>query len=334
MSKSITHPIFSAALAVTLGLGIAGDALAQTVTLRYGQAFSALRSIFALPLLVAEREKFFAREGLNFVVVPITGGGEKLIEALHDDTADMTHVATAFMIQAAMKGSDAVAIAAEFNNPIYSLIAKPEIKTYADLKGKLLGFAAETGSITISIRKLMAMNGLKRDDYQTKFVDGTPDRLACLTAGDCYAVPLGQPQDFAAMRQGYRLLGLSTEAVPDFVYTVTAARRSWAEANKDTLVRFVRGLGAAFRYIRDPARRNDVVRTVVETTGFPEANARLTLSLFFEPERNVLPRQGEIDLKGFATAIAFMGEAGVLKAPLPPPERFVDLQYLRAAGLQ
>jgi ABC-type nitrate/sulfonate/bicarbonate transport system substrate-binding protein len=246
----------------------------------------------------------------------------------------MSHVATAFMIQAAMKGSDAVAIAAEFNNPIYSLIAKPEIKTYADLKGKLLGFAAETGSITISIRKLMAMHGLQRNDYQTKFVDGTPDRLACLTAGDCYAVPLGQPQDFVAMRQGYRLLGLSTEAVPSFVYTVTAARKSWAEKNKDAVTRFVRGLAAAFRFIRDPARRDDVVRTIVETTGLAEANARLSLALYFEPERNVLPRQGEIDLKGFKTAIEFMGEAGVLKAPLPPPERFVDLQYLRAAGVQ
>ena len=323
-----------AAVAALITASPVGSALGQTVTLRYGQAFSALRSIFALPLLVAEREKFFAREGLNFVVVPITGGGEKLIEALHDDTADMTHVATAFMIQAAMKGSDAVAIAAEFNNPIYSLVAKPEIKTYADLKGKLLGFAAETGSITISIRKLMAMNGLQRDDYRTKFVDGTPDRLACLTAGDCYAVPLGQPQDFVAMRQGYRVLGLSTEAVPDFVYTVTATRKSWAENNKDAVGRFVRGLGAAFRFIRDPARRNDVVRTIVETTGLAEANARLSLSLYFEPERNVLPRQGEIDLKGFATAIEFMGEAGVLKSPLPPVERFVDLQYLRAAGLQ
>jgi ABC-type nitrate/sulfonate/bicarbonate transport system substrate-binding protein len=323
-----------AAVAALVTASPVGSALGQTVTLRYGQAFSALRSIFALPLLVAEREKFFAREGLNFVVVPITGGGEKLIEALHDDTADMTHVATAFMIQAAMKGSDAVAIAAEFNNPIYSLIAKPEIKTYADLKGKLLGFAAETGSITISIRKLMAMHGLQRDDYRTKFVDGTPDRLACLTAGDCYAVPLGQPQDFVAMRQGYRVLGLSTEAVPDFVYTVTATRKSWAENNKDAVGRFVRGLGAAFRFIRDPARRDDVVRTIIETTGLAEANARLSLSLYFEPERNVLPRQGEIDLKGFATAIEFMGEAGVLKSPLPPPERFVDLQYLRAAGLQ
>jgi ABC-type nitrate/sulfonate/bicarbonate transport system substrate-binding protein len=89
---------------------------------------------------------------------------------------------------------------------------------------------------------------------------------------------------------------------------VTAARKSWAEQHKDAVVRFVRGLSAAFKFIRDPAKRNDVVRTIVETTGFPEANARLTLALYFEPERKVLPQRGEIDMKGIATAIAFMAE--------------------------
>jgi ABC-type nitrate/sulfonate/bicarbonate transport system substrate-binding protein len=283
---------------------------------------------------VAEREGYFAREGLDFVTVPIPGGGEKLIEALHDGTADVSHVATPFLIQAALKGSDAVAFVAEFNNPIYSLIARPEIKSYADLKGKMLGVAAETGSITVSIRKLLAMKGLQPPDYQAKFVDGTPERLSCLTAGDCVAVPLGQPQDFVAMRQGYRLLGLSTEAVPEFVYTVTAVRRSWAEANKPAIIGYTRALAAAFKFIRDPTRRNDVVRTIVETTGFPEANAKLTLALYFDPERKVLPQHGEIDMKGMATAIEFMGAAGILKPPLPAPERFVDLQYLRAAGVE
>ena len=320
--------------AALLSLGLVYPASAQRVTLRYGQAFSALRSIFALPILVAEREGFFAREGLDFVTVAIPGGGEKLIEALHDGSADVSHVATPFLIQAALKGSDAVAFVAEFNNPIYSLIAKPEIKSYADLKGKMLGVAAETGSITVSIRKLLAMKGLQPPDYQAKFVDGTPERLSCLTAGDCVAVPLGQPQDFVAMRQGYRLLGLSTEAVPEFVYTVTAVRRSWAEANKQAVIGYTRALAAAFKFIRDPARRNDVVRTIVETTGFPEANAKLTLALYFEPERKVLPQRGEIDMKGMATAIEFMGAAGILKPPMPQPERFVDLQYLRAAGVE
>jgi ABC-type nitrate/sulfonate/bicarbonate transport system substrate-binding protein len=323
--------VFVAAL---VWLTLAYPASAQRVTLRYGQAFSALRSIFALPILVAEREGFFAREGLDFVTVPIPGGGEKLIEALHDGSADVSHVATPFLIQAALKGSDAVAFAAEFNNPIYSLIAKPEIKSYADLKGKMLGVAAETGSITVSIRKLLAMKGLQPSDYRAKFVDGTPERLSCLTAGDCVAVPLGQPQDFVAMRQGYRLLGLSTEAVPEFVYTVTALRRSWGEANKPAVIGYTRALAAAFKFIRDPARRNDIVRTIVETTGFPEANAKLTLALYFEPERKVLPQRGEIDMKGMATAITFMGEAGILQPPMPAPERFVDLQYLRAAGVE
>jgi ABC-type nitrate/sulfonate/bicarbonate transport system substrate-binding protein len=318
---------------VLLCLSSVAPAGAQTITLRYGQAFSALRSIFALPILVAEREGFFVREGLNFITVPIPGGGEKLIDALHDGSADVSHVATPFLIQAALKGSDAAAVVAEFNNPIYSLIAKPEIKSYGDLKGKMIGVAAETGSITVSIRKLLAMKGLQPSDYQAKFVDGTPDRLSCLTAGDCYAVPLGQPQDFVAMRQGYRLLGLSTEAVPEFVYTVSAARRSWAEVNKPAIVAYTRALAAAFKFIRDPARRSDVVRTIVETTGFPEANARLTMALYFEPDRKVLPVRGEINMKGMATAIAFMGDAGVLKPPLPEPERFVDLQYLRAAGV-
>ena len=323
-----------AILAALLCLCASQSAAGEAIPLRYGQAYSALRSIFALPLLVAEREGYFVREGLDFSMLPVPGGGEKLIAALHDGTADISHVATPFLIQAALAGSDAVAIAAEFNNPIYSLIAKPENRTYADLKGKLIGVAAETGSITIAIRKLLALNGLGREDFRTRFVDGTPERLSCLTAGDCDAVPLGQPQDFVAMRRGFRLLGLSTEAVPEYLYTVTAARRSWADANKDAIVRYVRALSSAFRFIRDPAKRDQLIRTIVDTTGFAEANAKLTLALYFEPDRRVLPKLGEINVSGMEQAIALMGEGGILKAPLPRAERFVDLQYLQAAGVQ
>jgi hypothetical protein len=48
----------------------------------------------------------------------------------------------------------------------------------------------------------------------------------------------------------------------------------------------------------------------------------------------VVPKQGEIDIKGFNEVIRIMGEAGELKPPLPPAERFIDLRYLKAAGLQ
>jgi hypothetical protein len=32
--------------------------------------------------------------------------------------------------------------------------------------------------------------------------------------------------------------------------------------------------------------------------------------------------------------IQVMSEAGEIQAPLPSPERFIDLQYLKAAGIQ
>ena len=322
-------------LLIVLLLACVSPAAAQAPILRYGQALSAQKSIFSLPIAVAEREGLFKREGLDFrVVIPQPGGGERMIAALHDDTVDVTHVATPFLVRAALGGSDAVAIAAEFNNPIYTLVGQPEVARIADLKGRVVGMADPAGSISFSIRKLMALHGVREADVKVRVIEGTPARLACLRRKECDAVPLGQPQDLLAHSEGYRVLGYSTEAMPEFVYTVTAARRSWAAANRDAVMRYVRALAASFAIIRDPSRRAAVVQTIVETTGVSPAIAERTLDLYFQPERKVLPRQGEIDPRGFAQVITFMAEAGQLKAPLPAAERFVDLQYLQAAGIK
>ena len=72
----------------------------------------------------------------------------------------------------------------------------------------------------------------------------------------------------------------------------------------------------------------------MQSTSSSETIARQTLSLFFEPDRGVLPRQGELDLDGLGRVIAMMGEAGAIKPPLPEAIRFVDLQHLQGAGLQ
>jgi ABC-type nitrate/sulfonate/bicarbonate transport system substrate-binding protein len=310
----------------------AASAAAEAPVLRYGQAASAYRSIYSLPVAVAVREGLFKREGLDFqMVIPLAGGADRMIAELHDDGYDLAHVATPFLIRAALAGSDAVAVAAEFNDPIYSLVARPEIARIEDLKGKVVGLADPGGSITYSMRKLFALHGLSECDLQVKTIEGTPARLGCLRRGECAAVPLGQPQDLLAQSQGYRILGASNDAVPAYLYTVTAARRSWAAAHEDAVVRYVRGLAAAFQLIRDPRRRGAVVQAIVELTGVPPAIAEKTLALYAEPGRKVLPQRGEIDLAGVAQVIAFMAEAGQLKAPLPAPERFVDQGYLHRA---
>ena len=321
------------AAAVLIGLWLSAPVQAQVLTLRYAQSPSTNRSIFSLPIFIAEREGLFARQGLNFSTMIVEGGGENTVQALHTGKADIAHVATPFLIRAALGGSDAVAVAAEFNNPIYSLVAHPAVKSFADLKGKTLGFADEAGTITYSIRKLLAKHGLTDGDFTIRVISGTPQRFECLLRSDCYAVPLGQPHDLFAIRQGFNLLGRSNEVTPAFVYTVTAARRSWAEAHSDLLTRYLRALAEAFRIIRDPKQRDTVIRAIADTSGAPAEVARQILALFFEPERGVMPKRGEIDFAALSQVLAFMGESGALKPPLPRPEQFADPRYLKAAGI-
>ena len=315
-------------------LGLVQTLPAQTITVRYGQIPSTIKTVSALQFTIAQRKGFFSLEGINLAMVPIEGGAINMMAALDKGTVEITRTATPYLIQAVLKGSEGVAIAGETLTPIYSLIAKPEIKTFADLKGKVVGLSLAVDTISISTRKLMAKNGIKEGNFKVKELVGTPARADCLRKGECDAVPLGQPEDFLLMKQGYQRLGVSTDAVPSFLFTVSAVRKSWGEKNQEALVRYVRGLASAFRFMRNSANRDEVVRMTAETTGSPEEIARQTLSLYFEPDRGVVPKQGELDVKGLGQVIQFMAEAGELKPPLPAPERFVDLQYLKAAELQ
>ena len=186
----------AAKVLAALALGAAASsAWAEGKVLRYGQALSAQKSIYSLPVALAQREGLFRREGIDFrVVIPVPGGADRMVHALHDDTVDVTHVATPFLVRAALDGSDAVAIAAEFNDPIYSLVARPEIARVVDLKGRTIGMADPGGSITFSMRKLLALHGLRESDVRTKTIDGTPARLSCLRGGGCDAVPLAEEE--------------------------------------------------------------------------------------------------------------------------------------------
>ena len=302
----------------------------EALELRYAQTASTWRSIFSLPMRIAESEVFFAANGLRFTMVQIIGGAESSLTALADDKADVAHVATSFLITAAMRGSDTVAILAEFNNPIYSLVARPWFKSIEELKGRRIGMADMNGSVSLATLALFEKHGLTQGDLDINVIEGTPGRFSCLMRGDCDAVPLGQPQDFHALRQGFRLLGATNDAVPDFVYTVTAARKSWAADHKEALARYVRAMRDSFRFIRDPKNRDRIAILMKEWWGSSEDTALSTLDLFFSPEKNVLPFEGEINLRGVEQVIRFLKDGGVVTGPIPPAQSFVDLQYLEA----
>ena len=321
-------------VAIAATLGSWASAASALDTLRFGKIPSTVRNVGSLYLSIAERKGFFARERIAIQSVMIEGGTDRMVAALDAGTVDIAHTSTPYLISAVLAGSNAIAIAGEVGNPVYTLIVRPEIASYADLKGKTIGLSIGADTISITTRKLLAKHGLREGDYQVKELVGTPVRFECLKRGECAGVPLGQPNDLTAVTEGFKRFGDSTEAVSAFQFQVIAAHRSFAAANRDKMARFVRAIADAFRFIRAPENRTEVIEAIVDQTGSSHEIARAVTALYFEPDRGAMPRQAEINLKGLAQVIDFMGEAGTLKAPLPPAERFVDLQYLRAAGVE
>ena len=300
------------ALAALLYMTFVPGAVGQTLNLRYGQAYSAARSIFSLPVAIAEREGFFAREGLNVQILqPIPGGADHQIAALHNDSVDLTHVATPFLIRAALDGlrcgrGRGRIQQSDLQRDRQAAKSRPLPTSRASCSD----WRTNTAPSRCPYASSWPCTASRAASSAFAPIEGTSGRWACLRRGDCDAVVLGQPQDLIAMEQGFRMLGASTEAVPELLYTVTAVRRSWAEANKDAMVRYVRGLGCRVQVHPRSRPPRPCCRTVMQSTNASEAIARQTLALFFEPERGVLPKQAEINLEGLAQVIAMMGEAG------------------------
>lgn len=334
MTRAMRAAAAAVICAVLMAAAYPGGARGQErIKLRYGEIAASAHTISSVGINVAERKGFLAREGIDLEIVGLRGV-QYQIEELDKGNVDVSYTAMPYLIQAVLKGSDSVGIIGGSANTVYSLIAKPEIKSFDDLKGKMIGMSLPVDTISIATRMLLAKHGLQEPAFRTRQLVGTPLRSDCLAKGDCDAVPLGQPDDIVFERRGFSKLGDSLEVIPVLQFGVVAARRAWASANKDTVTRLARAFGAAFKFLHDPANRDEAVKIATEVTGAPPDIARAALAFYYEPDRGVLPRQAEINMAGVSEVIELLGRSGELKVPLPDAARFVDLQYLQAAGLQ
>jgi hypothetical protein len=96
----------------------------------------------------------------------------------------------------------------------------------------------------------------------------------------------------------------------------------------------VRGFAAAYRFVNDAKNHDEVLNIVKDTLKISDETARQIFTPYTQPDKNVLPRRGELDLHAFDRVLSLMGEAGVIPTPVAQATRFVDLQFLKAAGMQ
>ena len=305
----------------------------ERFVVRMGVIANSAKSISQLGLNIAQKRGFLAHQGLELQLVPLPGVQHQ-VEALDKGLVDVSHTATPYLIENVLAGSDNVAIVGGLANPVFAILANPEIKSYAELRGKVIGLSLPADTITIGTEMLLHKAGLQKGDYKVQTLVGTPVRIACLEQKTCDAVPVGQPDDLTLMAKGYVNLGNSLEVIPHLQFNVIATRRSWAADNRDIVMRYVRAFGAAYAYMADPVQKADVIKLISETTDAPVEIAKKIYEFYFEPPRGIMPKQAAIDMQGLRAVVEMMSRVGVLKAPAPEASHFVDLQYLQAAGFQ
>jgi len=122
----------------------------------------------------------------------------------------------------------------------YWIIAKPEIKTWADLKGKKFGTASPTGGMKMTALEVLSKNGINGSKDVELIANGTyQTAYATLTAGDVDATIIHQPYATIAKKAGYTVLGKTWEYMPKYNTGVLVATQKLINEQPDTVKRLL-----------------------------------------------------------------------------------------------
>ncbi|HZU05644.1 MAG TPA: ABC transporter substrate-binding protein [Chloroflexota bacterium] len=284
---------------------------------------------FNWALYAAEAQGFFAEVGLQPDWL-VTESPPKTAQAVISGDAQVGTIGTDFVIDAVERGANLVIVGAEMRAPLMSLMVRPELRDWNDLRGKTLAVSGPQVAETLFTRKLLALHGLDPAAVDLVTVGSSTERYAALRSGAVTAAMLTQPFDLMIAGEGFRRLGDSTAVVTDYPFPTYTVRRDWATAHEGLLVRFLHATRRGHQWLYEPANAAAAIAILRERTRSEEALARQTYQTLIEEKRLLTP-DGAITTAGVANVIALMAEMGRLTPPLPAPEKFLALHYLEQA---
>ena len=122
-----------------------------------------------------------------------------------------------------------VAIVMGGDNGFNRLIVQPEIKSYADLRGKTVIVDAPDTAFAFLMYEMLRKNGLNKGDYEVKPVGASFRRFeVMLKDKTAAAAMLNMPFTLRAATAGLGDLGSAVEALGPYQGTGAFVLRSWA----------------------------------------------------------------------------------------------------------
>ena len=159
-------------------------------------------AVSTLPLEIAARKGFFRDEGLE--VLTITMRTNIAVNALVTRNVDYATPSTS-IIKAATGGLPVKLVSVLQGRPDYFLIAKKEIRSIKDLKGKRIAIGSFGATADLALRAVITEEGLDFDrDLVRLQMGGNSARYTSLVTGTVDATVLSPPFNLQAEKAGYK----------------------------------------------------------------------------------------------------------------------------------
>src|SRR5689334_6499865 len=177
---TISGTIKSAAGAL-LALALAAEPALAQQTVILGSVGSS--SANGWPSYVAIEKGFFAAEGLKPDPVFAQSNAGVIQQLAAGSINFSTNSGLVDPIRAIEKGAPLALIRIEVQKPPYSLLAKPGIKSMAELKGKMLSVGGAKDITRIFVERMLAPSGVKPGQFDMTFAGATSARFSALQSG-------------------------------------------------------------------------------------------------------------------------------------------------------
>lgn len=286
---------------------------------------------YSLPAWVAQKQGFFAKHGIE-VNITHTPNSVFLMKNLIEGSFDLTVTAMDNLVayqegqgEAEYTGTCDLVAFMGVDDSFQSLMAAPEIKSVADLRGRKIAVDALTTGYAFILREMIARAGMSDADVRYERTGGGPMRLKAMLDGNYAAGLLATPLDRIAADRGFTRLGTARELLGRYQGRTGFAQRSWIKNNEAAVIGFMRGYRDAMDWLYDRNNRGAAADLLManDASVTPDL-ARLSLDILLD-EKSGFWRDLTLDLEGIRTVLALRTRFGVPQKTLTDPMPYVDL---------
>ena len=285
-----------------------------------------------LPMFAAQHRGSFAKYGLAVELI-FTPNSKSQREGLADGDYQIIHTAAdnaVAMVEVAK--ADAVIVTGG-DDGFNRIFAQPEIKSLSDLRGRTLVVDAPDTAFALLLYKALKDAGLNKGDYNVHSVGGTPQRLKAMMTDKANAAAgiLNPPLSFEAAAAGLKDMGSATKGVGAYQSGSVVVMRSWAKANGDVLIRYIRAIVEGRRWLLDAANKDEAIALLVDRLKLSRDFAAKSYAVVTDPVGGFV-KDAKFNMQGFRNVLKLRAEIeGEWGGKPPVPDKYIDLSYYNAA---